>query len=167
MSSDRIVVAGGKLHFRGASYPCAVGKSGVTADKKEGDGRTPAGTFALRECWYRPDRIKPPKTGLPLHMITGEDGWCDDPAHVKYNRPVRLPFKGNHEKLCRADAIYDVLIPLGYNDDPVVAGKGSAIFLHVAKPDYSGTEGCVALALKDLLAILPHLAITTQIQISR
>jgi L,D-peptidoglycan transpeptidase YkuD (ErfK/YbiS/YcfS/YnhG family) len=144
---------------------CTIGNAGVRADKREGDGATPAGTFALRACYYRPDRITPPETGLKLIALSPDDGWCDDPAHPLYNTPVKLPFAARHENLWREDHCYDLIIPLGYNDDPVVVGKGSAIFLHVMHDDGRATEGCIALKLEDLLALLPRLAATTTLVI--
>lgn len=166
MSNDPIVMSGNTLTFRKKDYRCAIGKNGFASDKKEGDGCTPIGTFELRECWYRPDRLAMPKTLLPVKIISEQDGWCDAPEAPEYNRHVRLPFAANHEKLWREEALYDLIIPLGYNDNPITPGKGSAIFMHVAKEDYSGTEGCIALNREDLLEILPHLSITTQIQIT-
>lgn len=311
MSNETVIVRGNTLSFRGRSYACAIGKNGFSADKKEGDGCSPVGTFSMRECWYRMDRIDTPHTRLPLKPIRPEDGWCDDPASTEYNRHILLPlpqgegrgegptspelierarelrqssttpeqklwalvrnrqlqgykfrrqhpvppyiadfcceeikliieldgeshatiegmakdtgrtaylnqqgyklirFTNNemmanpegvyealtltltlsqrerelhdlkpspsgrglgegtcrHEKLFREDHQYDIVVPLGYNDAPVIAGKGSAIFLHVAKPDYSGTEGCIALSLPDLLEILHHCDASTKIEI--
>ena len=136
------------------------------ADKREGDGGTPVGTFALRRLLYRPDRAAAPATRLPVQALTPADGWCDDPDDRAYNRPVTLPFAASHEKMWREDNIYDVVVVLGHNDDPPVAGRGSAIFLHVARPDYRPTEGCVALALDDLLRVLadcgPETRLTVQ-----
>lgn len=134
---------------------CALGRSGITTGKREGDGATPAGRFPLREVFYRPDRLRPPPgCRLPVVAIDPGLGWCDDPADAAYNRPVRLPFAPSHEQLWRDDGLYDLLAVLGYNDDPVIPGRGSAIFLHVARPDFAPTEGCVALALADLIALL-------------
>jgi|SRR5579863_7475849 len=132
----------------------ALGRGGVTADKREGDHKTPVGSFLMRQLLYRPDRLAAPRTRLPVRPIAPGDGWCDAPADPAYNRLVRLPYGASHEDLWREDAIYDLVVPLGYNDDPVVPGLGSAVFLHVARPDWSGTEGCVALARDDLLAVL-------------
>ena len=143
-----------RLECDGHIYRCALGRGGIVMDKREGDGGTPVGGFALRRVLYRPDRLDAPATGLPVDAIAPEDGWCDDPAHPDYNRPVGLPFSASHEKLWRDDEVYDVILILGHNDDPPVPGKGSAIFMHVARPDYAPTEGCVALALEDLLAVL-------------
>lgn len=145
---------GWRAVFGDRAWRCALGPAGVTRDKREGDGATPAGRFPLRRVLYRPDRVAPPSTVLPLARIEPADGWCDDPADVRYNRPVRLPYPASHERFWRDDGIYDVIAILGYNDDRPVPGRGSAIFLHVARPDYGPTQGCVALALPDLLAFL-------------
>jgi len=149
-----IVVRGNQLWLNQRQFRCAVGKGGFATDKREGDGCTPLGTWALRECWYRADRLSVPVTRLPKRLIAEDDGWCDDPAHARYNLHVKLPFSARHEKLWREEEVYDVIVPLGYNDRPIIPGAGSAIFLHVAKPDYTPTEGCVALALPDLLEVL-------------
>lgn len=146
---------------------CTIGKGGLVQkeDKREGDLCTPQGIYPLRACYYRPDKMSPPETALPLIPLREDMGWCDDSAHARYNQLVRLPFTASHEKLWREDDIYDVIVPLGYNDDPIVAGKGSAIFLHIAKPDYEGTEGCVALSKEHLLATLSALNDTSCIHI--
>ena len=149
-----LIVSGGEARWGGRRWPCAIGPAGIAAEKREGDGATPAGRFAIRRLLYRPDRLPPPLTGLSLLPLSPLDGWCDDPKHPDYNRRVRLPHPASCEKMWRDDACYDLVIPLGYNDDPVVPGKGSAIFLHVARPDYSPTGGCIAIAKPDLLAML-------------
>lgn len=134
---------------------CALGKGGIVAHKREGDGGTPVGTFALRRVLYRPDRLPaPPQTALPVAPIAPADGWCDAPGDAAYNRPVTLPYPASAEAMWREDGLYDVVVVLGHNDDPPVPGLGSCIFLHVARPAYAPTEGCVALALEDLLAVL-------------
>ncbi len=152
------------IDIGGREAPCRVGRAGIAApgEKREGDLKTPSGSFALRCVYYRPDRMQPPKTSLPVIALTPEDGWCDDSAHPMYNRPVKLPFAGRHEKLWREDNVYDLIIPLGYNDGadeagnptPIIPGAGSAIFMHLMREDGVGTEGCVALGLEDLLAVL-------------
>lgn len=146
------------LEFSGKTYPCAIGRAGLVAaeQKREGDGKTPMGNFRLRGCYYRPDRITPPRTLLPLIALSPDDGWCDDPAHAAYNRPVKLPFAACHERLWRDDHAYDLILPLGYNDDPVVAGRGSAIFLHAMHDDGRPTAGCIAMRREDLLTLLPE-----------
>lgn len=148
------VTAPGRLDCGGQVYRCALGRGGVVLDKVEGDGGTPTGAYPLRRALYRPDRLAPPATGLPVEEIAPGQGWCDDPAHPDYNRLVQLPFSASHEELWREDRVYDVIVILGHNDDPPVPGKGSAIFMHVARPDYAPTEGCVALTLEDLLEVL-------------
>lgn len=136
-------------------WRCAIGRGGMKTDKREGDGGTPVGAWPLRRVLYRADRLlAPPPTALPVAAIGPADGWCDDPADAAYNRPVTLPCPAGHERLWRDDAVYDVIAVLGHNDDPPVPGLGSAVFLHVARPGYPATEGCVALALPDLLALL-------------
>jgi L,D-peptidoglycan transpeptidase YkuD (ErfK/YbiS/YcfS/YnhG family) len=142
-----------------ASYPCAVGRGGLRLDKREGDGATPIGEWPLRELLYRADRATAePSCALSTRIIEQDDGWCDDPGDPLYNRRVKLPYAGRHERLWREDGLYDLIVVLGYNDDPPLAGRGSAIFLHVAAPDLAPTEGCVALAKGDLLTVLARLA---------
>ncbi len=164
MNSD-ILVVGNKLTFAGKTYHCAVGKNGFLADKKEGDGCTPLGVFSLRELWYRADKIEKPQTNLPVKIIHENDGWCDDISSPDYNRHIKFPYNLSHEKLWRDDNVYDIIIPIGYNDSPVIIGKGSAIFIHIARENYEPTEGCVALKLPDLLEILPFFSDKTVIEI--
>lgn len=144
----------GWLTWPGGTVRCALGRGGVRVDKREGDGATPVGRFPLRRVLYRRDRVDPPVTGLTVQAIEAGDGWCDDAADAAYNRPVRAPFAAGHEVLWRNDELYDLVVVLGHNDDPVVPGAGSAIFLHVARPDYAPTEGCIAVKLEHLEAIL-------------
>lgn len=132
----------------------AVGRGGLVLDKREGDGGTPVGAWPLREVFYRPDRLAMPVTRLPVRPLAPTDGWCDWPADARYNKPVRLPYPARAEQLWRADHQYDLIVVVGYNDAPVVPGKGSAIFLHLARAGYTGTAGCIAFARNDLLAIL-------------
>lgn len=150
----------------GRMWACRIGRAGVAApgEKREGDLMTPSGNFSLRGCYYRPDRVTPPPvTALPLIALTPADGWCDDPAHPLYNQPVKLPFEGRHEKLWREDSVYDLIIPLGYNDGPIVPGAGSAIFLHLMRTDGVGTEGCVAIGRADLLELLAAVTAETRL----
>jgi L,D-peptidoglycan transpeptidase YkuD (ErfK/YbiS/YcfS/YnhG family) len=141
----------------GRSFACALGKGGARADKREGDGATPLGRFGLRGLFYRPDREAAPQTGLSRRALAPEDGWCDDPGAAEYNRMVRLPCPHRHERLWREDHVYDLIVVVGYNDAPVTAGRGSAIFLHLAREDYAPTEGCIAFSREDLLEILTAL----------
>lgn len=135
----------------------AVGPGGIAVKAGEGDGITPCGRFAVREIFYRADRVARPDVTLPLRAIQPDDGWCDAPDDANYNCPVKLPYRASAERMWRDDPLYDLVAVLGYNDNPVVPGKGSAIFLHIARPDYSATHGCVALAFADALAALEQL----------
>jgi L,D-peptidoglycan transpeptidase YkuD (ErfK/YbiS/YcfS/YnhG family) len=154
----------GVLSLGGARFRCALGRGGVRADKRDGDGATPCGCFPLRRVLYRADRLARPHTALAAAPIDPADRWCDDSADPRYNRQVQGP-EGAGEALWREDGAYDVIVVLGYNDDPVVPGRGSAIFLHVARPGYAPTEGCVALALTDLLTVLDAAAPDTRIRV--
>jgi L,D-peptidoglycan transpeptidase YkuD (ErfK/YbiS/YcfS/YnhG family) len=151
---DLQVFPDGTARFGPQSWPCRLGRTGVTTTKREGDGATPVGVWSMRGVLYRPDRLIRPATALPTRALAPDDGWCDDPGDPGYNRPVKLPYPGRCEPLWREDAVYDIIVPLSYNDAPVVAGRGSAIFLHVARVDGGPTEGCVALELPHLLAFL-------------
>jgi L,D-peptidoglycan transpeptidase YkuD (ErfK/YbiS/YcfS/YnhG family) len=151
---DLLVSAAGEASWNGRRMRCALGPAGIRAGKQEGDGATPAGRFAMRRLLYRPDRLERPPTGLPVLALSPSDGWCDDPGDPLYNRPVRLPYPGRHERLWLSEALYDLIVVLGHNDDPVRPHAGSAVFLHVARPDYAATAGCIALARDDLLALL-------------
>jgi len=151
---EAIVHPDGRLIWRGQTIRAAIGAAGVHVWKEEGDSATPAGLLPLRRVLYRGDRVPPPRCTVPVEPIGASDGWCDDPGHRDYNRLVRLPHDARHEELWRGDAVYDVIGVLGWNDSPVAKGRGSAIFLHVARPDYAPTEGCVALSLPDLTRIL-------------
>lgn len=150
------VYADGVFLRTGAELRCALGRSGVieAAAKREGDGATPAGRWPFRRVLYRPDRLRAPETRLAVTPLDPRNGWCDAPGDLAYNQPVTLPYAASAEQLWRDDPLYDLIVVLGHNDAPVVAGRGSAIFLHVARPDYAPTEGCVALAQPDLLAVL-------------
>lgn len=156
----------GYVTWDGRRVRCALGRTGIRSEKKEGDGATPAGRFPLRRVLYRADRLPAPETGLPVQALGPDDGWCDDPADPAYNKHVKRPFAGHYEKLWRDDQVYDVLVELGHNDDPPTPGLGSAVFLHVARPDYETTEGCVALQMEDLLALLARCDETAVIVIS-
>ena len=135
-------------------YRCALGPAGVRADKREGDGATPAGAFPLRRVLYRADRRDAPETPLPTATIAEQDGWCDAPEDPAYNQPVVLPYPASAEALWRDDHVYDVIVVLGHNDAPPQPGAGSAVFFHLARPDYAPTEGCIAVAAGDMEAIL-------------
>lgn len=157
--SDVTVLSRERVEVPGAgTFRCAVGRSGFIRDKREGDGATPVGRHRLLRLLYRPDLFPtPPITGLPCRPIAPTDGWCDDPNHPDYNQPISLPHSARHERLWRDDRVYDLILVTDQNSDPVVPGQGSAIFMHAARPDFSPTEGCVALAQADLLHVLRRL----------
>jgi len=146
--------ARGTAEWAGHRFACALGRAGVRPDKREGDGATPVGKFPMRRVLYRPDRLPMPATGLPVVAIGPRDGWCDAPGDARYNRPVRLPWPASAETLWRPDRVYDLILVVGHNDSPPLHGLGSGIFVHVARPDFSPTAGCVALALADLGTIV-------------
>jgi L,D-peptidoglycan transpeptidase YkuD (ErfK/YbiS/YcfS/YnhG family) len=144
---------------------CAIGSAGIAVKSAEGDGVTPRGSFPLREIFYRTDRISRPDSLLPIRATGQDDGWCDAAADPNYNRLVKLPYPASAENMWRGDHLYDLVAVVGFNDDPVVPGKGSAIFLHLATPDYLPTAGCVALTEADLRAALAQLRPGDQIRI--
>lgn len=146
--------------------PCALGKKGVTRQKREGDGASPAGRFSLLGAFYRPDRLPRPRTRLPLRALRPEDAWCDDPADRRYNRPVRLPHSARHERMWRDDHVYDVVLDIAWNRGPIVRGRGSAIFLHLARPGFSPTEGCIAVAPAKIARLLERIGPDTRIAVA-
>lgn len=152
---DILVTEKGLTMPDGRVVKCAIGRGGIHREKQEGDGVTPIGEWPLRYGYYRADRLDgTPKTALPMTVIRPDDGWCDAPDDPNYNKPVKKPYDASHEDMWREDMLYDIVIVLGHNDNPPVPGAGSAIFLHVARPDYSPTEGCVALPKEILLDLL-------------
>ncbi|MGL4636721.1 MAG: L,D-transpeptidase family protein [Beijerinckiaceae bacterium] len=156
----------GHIQLGAFSIPCALGKGGVTSKKREGDGGTPVGRFALRRLWYRADKNPRPQTSLPLRITRSHDGWCDGVSHPRYNKPVSLPFPASHERMWRDDHVYDYVIEIGWNDRPAVKGRGSAIFLHLARPGFTPTEGCVAVQKNDMLKLLRRINALTRIEIA-
>ena len=148
------VDASGMLRWNDTCFPCTIGKNGISQLKTEGDGTTLLGMFHLRRVLYRPDRLSPPRSALPTAPLSPRDGWCNDPSHSLYNQQVRQPFQASCELLWRTDSLYDLIVVLGHNDSPVVAGSGSAFFLHVAAEDLKPTKGSIALRQNDLLTIL-------------
>jgi L,D-peptidoglycan transpeptidase YkuD (ErfK/YbiS/YcfS/YnhG family) len=147
------------------AFPCALGRSGLRARKREGDGATPAGCWRPLRVLYRADRCRRPVTRLPVQRLRPADGWCDAPADRNYNRPVTHPYPASAERLWRADALYDVVVVLSHNARPRVRGAGSAVFLHVARPNYAPTEGCIALAREHLLRLLRRLGRDARIRV--
>ena len=136
---------------------CAIGRGGLRATKCEGDGATPIGRWSMRQAFYRADRMPRPPTRLPLRRLRPDDGWCDAVGDRNYNRWVRHPYPASAEQMWRQDGLYDLVVVLAHNDCPRVQGRGSAIFMHVARPGWQPTAGCVALTLVDLLRVLARL----------
>ena len=134
--------------------------------KREGDGATPVGVWRMREVLYRPDRVQRPRTQLPVKAIRPRDGWCDASTDRNYNRPVSHPYPASAERLWREDGLYDVVVVLDYNDCPRVRGHGSAIFLHVAKPGFAPTEGCIAFTRPHLLRLLARLGLRSAVAVA-
>ena len=157
------ILSADTLIFKDYRYRCAIGRGGISINKWEGDGCTPTGRFPLRKVLYRPDRIKKPETELIVHALQPTDAWCDDPSDRAYNQLVKLPFPNSHEKLWLNSNIYNLIVVMGYNDNPVIPKRGSAIFIHVAKPAYAPTDGCIALQSKDLLKIIQTCGAATDI----
>ncbi len=162
---DIYVDSNGTVEWNGNIVPCAFGASGMTADKREGDQATPLGRFPLRRVYYRADRLSRPRTRLPVTPLDPLDAWSDEPSDPAYNCMVRQPYPTSVELMWREDHVYDIVVTIGYNDDPAVPGKGSAIFLHIAKPDFSPTRGCVAVSAKNLLRIIADCDETTRLYI--
>ena len=149
--------ADGEARFGKDKYRCALGRGGVRADKFEGDGATPAGVWSFRSILYRADRVRLPQTNIRTRAIAKIDAWCDAPTDSNYNRAITLPYPASTESLWREDELYDVVLVVGYNDNPVVPDLGSAIFVHVARANYSPTAGCVALAKQNLLEVVAQI----------
>jgi len=147
----------GILRGLGAAIPVALGRAGIKANKREGDGGTPRGKFRLLRLWWRGDRMPPPRTALPLRRIRRDDAWCENASDRRYNRPLRLAPEAAGDRLWRDDHLYDLVIELDHNTRPRVAGRGSAVFVHLARDGFLATAGCVALRGGDLRRLLPRL----------
>ena len=156
----------GRLIAGNAWFRCALGAGGIGRKTREGDGITPAGSHRLTGLWVRAGEKAPPRTKLPWRKISRIDGWCDDPGHRRYNRHVKLPIAGSSERLWRDDHIYDIVIETGWNCRPAIKGKGSAIFIHVARTGFTPTAGCVALHYTDLRRLLGMISSKTKVQIA-
>jgi L,D-peptidoglycan transpeptidase YkuD (ErfK/YbiS/YcfS/YnhG family) len=147
------------------ALPVALGRGGIKANKREGDGGTPLGTFRLRRLWWRADRLPRPRTGLPVRPIRRDDGWCEDPRDRRYNRPIQLPADDPGDRLWRTDRLYDLIVELDHNTRPRVAGRGSAVFIHVARPGFAPTAGCIALDARALRRLLARVGPRTRIRV--
>lgn len=155
----------GVLTLNGRSIPVALGRGGIRANKWEGDGATPRGIFHPLRLWWRADRHIRPRTGLPVRIIHPWDGWCEDPASRHYNKPVRLSDDSTADRLIRADHLYDFIVEIDQNARPAIPGRGSAVFLHLARPGFGPTAGCVAMTQQSMLYLLARLDRNTRIRI--
>ncbi len=153
---DIFVKKTGILKYSKYIAKCLLGKNGITSSKKEGDLKTPRGSFILKYVMYRADRTKKPKTHLPTYIIRKNHVCCDNPGCPKYNTIIETKNLDLSEKLWRKDSLYDIVIVIGYNDNPVIKGKGSAIFLHLSKRNIITTEGCVAIDKKNMINLLKY-----------
>jgi L,D-peptidoglycan transpeptidase YkuD (ErfK/YbiS/YcfS/YnhG family) len=157
----------GIVSFEGLTFRCALGKGGISALKREGDGATPLARMRLLAGYCRTDGVVPRRTALPLAAIGPDLGWCDATFDRNYNRPVPLPYKASHERMRRDDRLYDICIVLDWNIIPRRRNRGSAIFLHLARPGYLPTEGCIALSPRDMARLLPLLTTRSLFQVMR
>lgn len=143
--------------------PIALGRGEIIANKREGDGGTPKGTFRPRRLWWRADRSPRPETFLPVRAIRPDDAWCEDPASRHYNRPLTLGHHDSGDRLTRDDHLYDFIIEIDHNTQPTIAGRGSAVFLHLARADFSPTAGCVSMKKSAMLQLLCRIGPHTKI----
>jgi L,D-peptidoglycan transpeptidase YkuD (ErfK/YbiS/YcfS/YnhG family) len=160
-----IVKKSGYLKYKNFKFRCALGKGGIKQKEREGDFITPKGKFKLIKIYYRSDRIKKISSVLKKNKIKKNMGWCDDVSSNYYNKQIKINKKISHEKLYRKDNVYDIVVVLNYNLKPIIKGKGSAIFLHVAKKNYKKTQGCIALKKNELLNLVSKIKRNTQIKI--
>jgi len=155
----------GWLTLAGQSIPVALGRTGILANKREGDGGTPKGSYHPRKLWWRADRHPRPRTFLPARAIRAEDAWCEDPRNRHYNRPIRMERDQGGDRLARADHLYDFIVEIDHNTSPRVAGRGSAVFLHLARDNFGPTAGCVSMTKQAMRRLLRRLGRDTKIVI--
>ena len=161
-----IINKSGYLKYKDIKFKCALGKSGIRKKRTEGDNITPKGTFKIIKIYYRKDKITKINSAFKLIEIKKNMGWCDDPESKKYNQLINLPSKYRHEKLFRNDRIYDLILVLDYNMNPIIKNKGSAIFIHIEKNNYCKTKGCIALKREDLIEIISKIKRDTKVIIN-
>ena len=154
------------LYFDKYKIKCAVGKRGITVNKREGDDKTPAGLFKFKSIFYRKDRIPRIRINLRKFIIKKNMGWCDDIDSKFYNKLIKFPFNFGAEKLWLKENVYDVVIIINYNLKPIIINKGSAIFIHIAKKNYEPTKGCIAVSKKDILELISKINKKTKILIN-
>src|ERR1700722_15667646 len=155
----------GWLIAAGQPIPVALGRGGIIANKREGDGGTPKGTFRPRQLWWRADRHPRPRTFLPVRAIRPDDAWCEDPASRHYNQPIRRDRSREGDRLERDDHLYDFIVEIDHNPSPRIAGRGSAVFLHLARENFAPTAGCVSMTKSAMLRLLARLGPDTRIVI--
>ena len=158
--------AQGWLTAGNVSVPVALGRGGIKANKREGDGGTPRGSFRLKRLWWRAERHPRPRTLLPARPIAHDDGWCEDPSDRRYNQPIKVPPGSKADRLARKDRLYDFIVELDHNTRPRIAGRGSAVFIHAARPAFAPTAGCIALDLVRLRLLLARLGPRTKLVVS-
>ena len=153
------------ISYNNYKAKCAIGKRGINIKKKEGDLITPKGSFKIKEIFYREDRVKNLKSRLKKTAIKDDMGWCNDPSSNKYNKLIRFPFKYSAEKLYKRENIYDIILVLNFNMNPIKKNKGSAIFIHVAKKSFQPTQGCIALNKSELIKLVKSIKKNTVVKI--
>lgn len=153
------------VSFGNVTVPAAIGRSGRTSRKREGDGATPIAEMQVLYGFLRGDRLKGLRTALPMRRIAKSMVWCDEPRHPSYNRLVRAPFKPSHEEMSRKDGLYDICLVLDWNIRSRARYRGSAIFFHLIRPGYEPTAGCIAVSLKDMQRLLPHIVKGTRVRV--
>ena len=161
-----IINNSGYLKYKDLKFRCSLGKAGIGKKEKEGDKITPKGTYKIVKIYYRNDRVKKIFSDFKLFKIKKNMGWCDDPKSKKYNRLVKLPSKYGYEELYRKDNIYDLILVLNYNMEPIVKNKGSAIFIHIANKNYKKTAGCIGLKKSHLINIIKKIKKNTKVVIN-
>ena len=158
-----LLVQNNYLHSDLGKFSCAIGRGGLTKNKIEGDHKTPIGEFKFKKVFYRADKLGKMVFNLPSQVIDKDCGWCDDPEHKQYNQLIKFPFSASAEKLHRDDDLYDLLFVINYNTDPIIPGNGSAIFLHISKPNFGGTEGCIAIEKKNIIELSKKIDLETKL----
>jgi L,D-peptidoglycan transpeptidase YkuD (ErfK/YbiS/YcfS/YnhG family) len=161
-----IVKKSGYLEYKNLKFRCALGKAGIKKKEREGDNVTPKGTFKITKIYYRHDKIKNIKTLIKKIKIKKNMGWCDDSTSSFYNRQIELPSQLSYERLYRNDNLYDLIVILNYNTNPIIKNKGSAIFIHIAKKYYRKTKGCIALSKENLIELVSKIKKKTKIEIN-
>jgi len=158
-----LLVQNNYLYSDLGQFACAIGRAGLTKNKIEGDHKTPLGEFKFQKIYYRKDKLGEIIFKMPCAVIEKNDGWCDDPKNKLYNQHIQFPFDASAERLFRDDDLYDLLCVINHNTDPVIPGKGSAIFLHISKPNFEGTEGCIAIEKENIIELAKKIDLTTKL----